>query len=704
MGEKDIHKNIRYAALVALAGWAILVMFKYYQEHQLGFRRLYRLLVDYQPPPLPTDPLKIMLAIKHLSLACLLALIGMLAGRRLLRMAGISNRELHPENKWGATQDLMLALGLGWGLLIYATLFLGGVGGLYAAVIGGLCLVVLLVCLRDVPALFGDIKALFEFDRSEKSSPLIRIGTAWMIVVLVFIAIMAVAPSITHDAMVYHLGVPRVYADAHRIVTIPFDLFSNTLLNMEMLYTSALLIDDFILANLLHYILGAATLIFFYGFVRCNLGSTTAILATLIFFFNPSFLNEMPLAYGDLGMTFYFLLATACFWNWRVKGDRRWFFMLCIFAGVFAGMKYTSIYGLVALSAMVAMAGRSSGDRKMRTAVINLALFGGIVTLFVSPYLVKNYLITGNPVYPVMYNMFGGRWLVDAQVERMLSYVHSHGMGHDWRNMLALPWNITVMGNPGFENFDTTITPLWLIFVPAFVFIRPKPPLLRWAALACAVCFLSWAASTHITRYMMPIFPLLSLLCAHTIIDVGEKAASLPARLSSMVKGGILLACGIVWFSFSFFYPPLVPAKFGPVVWGEQTRDEFLTEAVRNYSVFKYINEELPADAHLILFWDNRRFFCDRSKIGDSVLEAPRMIELVHEAGSPDAFRRMLEEMGITHVYFNHLFYSWFPPHTISEEDARRFQNDFKNFKAFLEKHCEPLFTGDWATVYVLRE
>jgi hypothetical protein len=301
-----------------------------------------------------------------------------------------------------------------------------------------------------------------------------------------------------------------------------------------------------------------------------------------------------------------------------------------------------------------------------------------------------------------MYNIFDGRWLAPRQVERMLAYVNTHGMGHDWRSLLALPWNITVHGNPGYASFDMVITPLWLILVPAFVFIKDKPPMLKWGALACAVYFLSWAASTHITRYLMPIFPLLSLLCAHIVVSLTKRGGECSRPLSRACAAALGLLCALVWFSFAYSYPLRVPNEFGPVVWGAQTEDEFQTKRIPNYLVFTYINENLPSDARLAFFWDNRGFFCERKQIGDSVFEAPSMMELVHEAGSAEVFHEQLRAIGVTHILFNRFFMARFPVHTVSAEDNARFTKDFLVFQDFLSRYCVPLFTSDAATLYEL--
>jgi hypothetical protein len=586
---------------------------------------------------------------------------------------------------------------------MYLTLALGIIGALYPLTMWSLVIILAIPAgWRELRGLSSDIRALLAPSDACRNR-LVTAGMAVVGIMLALLLVMALAPSITHDAMVYHLNVPRVYAHAHRIVPIPYDLFSNTVLNLEMLYTVALLLDDFMLANLLHFTFGLATLAFIYWFARGNFGTTTAALTTFIFFFNPSVIGEMPISYGDIAMTFYFLLALYCLWKWKQVESGRRFVLACMCAGIFAGMKYTAFYGLISLAITITAAEYLS-SRSAASVVKKLALFGAIVAAFVSPYLVKNYLITGNPVYPVMYNVFGGRWLMPAQMERMLAYVDSHGMGHGWRNMLLLPWNITIFGDTGFENFDTIITPLWLVFLPALAFVRSKPPLVRWTALVCIVYFLTWSASTHITRYMMPIFPLASLITAHVILELKQAAQRLSPRAANIYRTGVILVCGLVWFSFIYFYPPRVLTEFGGSVWGGQTRDEFLARKVINYSAFRYINEELPPDAHVMFFWDNRGFFCERNRTGDSVIEAPTMIELVHKSGSPEAFHALLRDMGITHVFFNEAFFGRFPPHTVSAEDAARFRNDFEIFNRFLKEYCVPLFTATGATVYEIRK
>lgn len=695
--------KLKFFTSCALIVWMGIVLLRFFQEHPLSFETVWKLILDFKVP-VPSDFLKILLILKHVLLACLLTCVGIITGRRILRMVGVWPPNQQQAETWNIVLNVLLSLGLGWGILIYAVFVLGVVGGLYTIAIWGLFALLLVICHREIPPLWADIRAMISPNVSEKSSLIEKTASAFIAAMLLLLAIAALSPNIAHDSMVYHLNVPRVYVGEHGIVPIPYNLFSNTTLNIEMLYTAALLIDDFVLANLIHYIFGASALMFLYAFARRYFDRATALLAALIFFLNPPTLGEAPIAYVDLSMGFYFLLCVYCFWQWRTSSDTRWFMLLAVFAGIFAGIKYTSLHGLVSICVAVVAVEFFSSEAKLGRVAVRLALLGGVVSLFVAPYLIKNAVITGNPVYPLMYNIFDGRWLTPIQVERMLAYVDNHGMGHSALNLIMLPWNVTVYGKTGYANFDATITPVWLMIIPLFFFLKQKPALLRWLAFICVVYFVSWAASTHITRYLTPIYPLLSLICAYTAVTARRNLRNYSPMIGNVFATVLVLVFGVLWFSFAYKYPLRIPGEFGPVLWGEQTTDEFLARRVPGYQAFKFINEHLPPDARLAFMWDNRGFFCERPQIGDSVFEAPSMIELVHEAGAPDVFRETLRQMGVTHILYNTPFHDKFNIYTISKEDKARVAADGEILREFVVRYCMPLYWIDDVAVYSLRE
>lgn len=698
MNEREARANkLLYVGLGALALWTVFVIVLFFRSYPLNPAHAVNLIRNLAPPPFPSEFFKIVLAIKRLFLIALLTTAGVVTGRRLLRALGALPQGERGSARWDIMQELALALGLGWGLLIYANFLLGALGGLYPTAAWGLIALAVLLCLFEFPLLIQDLKHLFRPQEPGERSLAFWGGGAALLTVALLLVVAALSPRIPHDAMVYHLNIPRIYADAHGFIAIPYHIFSNMFLNMEMLYMTPLLMGDYVIGNLTHLVLGVASALFLYGFARGILGPAVAMLATLMFVLTPTALDLAPVCMVDLGMTFYFLLAVGCFWKWKSEGSRAWFILLGVFAGVFAGIKYTSITGLIAVSGVIAVAGMSSPGRRINRTAESLMLFVVIVSAFLAPYFVKNYLIADNPVYPLFSDLLGGRWLVPGQEEKLAAvHLNEYGMGRSLWNLLALPWNVTMRGG----YFREILTPLWLIFLPGFVLLRPKPSLLKWIILLCAIYFAAWAFSAQNARFLLPIFPFLSLLAAWTIVELARRSflASRGAGITYTVF--MAAALGLVWLCIAVSYLLPIPSEYGPVVWGKESREDYLSRTVFDYAALTYMNENLPKNAKLMFVFENRAFFCDRPYIGDIFFKAPNMLELFHNAGSGEAFKRELAEMEITHILYNERFHKSYPPP--NKKDRVRQEALLELFREFLDRHCAPLFADGGATIYAI--
>lgn len=685
------------AAVVILCAWVGFVIVRFFREFPYGLQDVWWSIRNFRVP-LFGDLYKLIAAFKHLFILSLLLAIGLLAGRRVLRLLGVMQRD-RSEDKWTFIQNALLALGLGWGALMYLVLLLSSLRILYPGAVWGLLVVLFVICLPELRSLFAELKMMFSRARPGQSGKAVRVMQGVGVVALLLLAIVALSPDIPHDAMVYHLNIPRLYVKAHGIVPLPYNVFSNMFLNTEMLYSLALSIDDYQLANLIHYAFGVATVLFLYASAVRICGNPTAVVAALMFLLSPIVLLEMPVAWVDVAMVFYFLLALECLLRWRLRDDGRYFVLLGIFGGIFAGIKYMSFPGIVSLCALIAATQLVSQEKRLGRTVRSLALFTAIVTAFVSPYLMKNYLITGNPVYPVAYSLFGGRWLTADLAERIrVAHLSAHLTRPGWWRSLGLPWEIT-MHPPRFGNL---LTPLWLMLLPFAAFIRPRTPVMKGTAVVCAVYFLVWACLVPDARFLMPIFPLLSLLCAWAVVGL-PRNASLARPLAQWVRAGLLAVCGLIWGVFVCLYVLPIPSMFGPVVWGAESREEFLSREVPNFAAFQFINESLPADARLLFIFENRGFFCDRPYIGDTFYQASGMLTIVRECGSAAAFRERLREMGITHILLNWTFRREYPAPKISERSDARLMADLDILDEFMRRYCVRLFSSDGAVVYAVQ-
>lgn len=91
---------------------------------------------------------------------------------------------------------------------------------------------------------------------------------------------------------------------------------------------------------------------------------------------------------------------------------RAWLILAGAFCGVVAGTNMNGIFGLISIAGVIGaslVAGRAwRGFRDLLAVIRVMAVLAIVTFLLVLPWLVKNYLDTGNPVYPLLYEVFGG--------------------------------------------------------------------------------------------------------------------------------------------------------------------------------------------------------------------------------------------------------------------------------------------------------
>ena len=106
----------RYAYPGILLLWCALVLIRFFQAHPLDLAHMWRLLGNFSVPTPSSDLTKLAAAARYIALACLLALVGILSGRFLLKLIGLGGKDYRSGGRWETVQNLLLALGLGWGL------------------------------------------------------------------------------------------------------------------------------------------------------------------------------------------------------------------------------------------------------------------------------------------------------------------------------------------------------------------------------------------------------------------------------------------------------------------------------------------------------------------------------------------------------------------------------------------------------------
>lgn len=559
------------------------------------------------------------------ALAVCLSLPGCLLERHWLRA--------DPDLRWPAR------LSLGFGFWIVALFLLALTGGLRRPVLLAVAIatsaVALAACWRRPGAL-----------RWPRPSLDAILACAGLAAVLAPLYLLATTPTVSWDANTYHLTVPKLFLAAGGFREIPFNVYSYWPLNVQLLYALAMALQDYVLAKLLHFGFGVLTLLTVVLGCRAFHRGASGALAAAFLLANGVVIFELRIAYVDLAHAFFLL--TGFLFMLRALEDQRHMLLLSgICCGLAAGVKVSAVVGSAAVGALYL-------PRLVREARHGTAPLWSFASRFVAPviglwlpWLLRSAWLTGNPVYPFFYGALGGPDWSPELGERFSVWQNSIGMGREPLDYLLLPVRVILSGGPGYPRFDGQLGVFWIAVLPLALWAATQVRLARQCLSVAGLYFVFWALSSQQIRFLIPILPILAIAGGVAIVEILDRLER-PAwqRLGLAVVFGATLISAIPGQS------RVLAAGYKTLAIYWQAPGDFLASAA--HPVFRFIDEQLPRDARVLVLNTNQVFFCQREVLADSFFEASQIANWTSAAKSPAELRRLLEQRGVTHVLLEH--------------------------------------------------
>ena len=637
-----------------------------------------------------------------LALASLIWLSGWGLGRLALRGVGLFPKlETFERNLWGCA--------VGIGLWSIVTLFLGLAGILNpwvfrVAVVAAIAAEAVLTIRGRKPAAAGE--SIFErrFFTGSLLPPVIGLAVAPFLAAMLLGAML---PPTDFDVREYHLEGPKEYFLAGRIHFLPQNVYTSFPFCTEMLHLLGMALrGDWYRGALVGQtvLMGFAPLtaagLFFAA--RRWFSERVAWLALLVWLTAPWTYRISTIAYTEGGLAAFLLLALVAAIRagetWRTDPGHSggWFLLAGFLAGNGPACKYPGalsvaipMFLLVAWTTLIStrlVRDPQAPSPSVRHAMWAILLFlaGGGVAF--GPWLLKNLLETGNPFYPLMYSVFGGRdW--DAAMHAKWQAGHPLPLGtfggvagfvrdQGLRFLDAFLWN----------DWQTPLAlaglPLAIALFAAARHRKTLPEEAGWSSQSRLVLglllletlwlFETWCLLSHrIDRFWVPMLPILCWLAAIVLDAVmghprGRRDVPWLARTVTVLA----LLGGVTFYHLGFVASGLC----GNNAW--LLDEKRAQKQFRNASVAILEDSSLPGPNGKILFVGEAEVFearfpylyntvFDRS-IFEKWFSAGRE-EAAPAAGSEgagpapaqfllkpvDEIRRTLAEQGVTHLAVN---------------------------------------------------
>lgn len=310
------------------------------------------------------------------------------------------NKNLTPKEK------IPFCFGLGFALVGFAVFGLGKLNILYPGVLIGFSLTYLIIkFLANIKKTTDFLAFINKIDIKKKIGQIKKFSIVEKLFIGVIIAAfaldlsVAITPETGFDSLWYHLEMGKTYLAEHSIVFFP----GNSMLSpatvmprlIDLIYTYAMSfkVSD-LPPKLIHFTFLILTTILSYKFIiKTTDNRSTALFSVLFLLLIQPIQNLSGTAYIDLATLFYATATFYLFYFYYEKDKENLFVISAIFCGICLSIK---LWNLALLPIyMIAVLIKTKKFSKMLK-------FFAISILFVLPFLIEAYILTGNPIFPVL--------------------------------------------------------------------------------------------------------------------------------------------------------------------------------------------------------------------------------------------------------------------------------------------------------------
>ncbi len=555
----------------------------------------------------------------------------------------------------------------------------------------------------------------------------IMLLTGLLIALFFAVLILSYVPPVSRDALTHHLAVPKLYLKHGGIYEIPDLKCSYYPMNLDLLYFIPLSFGNDIIPKFIHFTFALLTAWLIFIYLKKRLDTSCALAGVILFLSLPVIIKLSITVYVDLGLYYFSTASLIYLFKWIEKEFKiKYLIISAIWCGLALGTKYNGLIILFLLTLFVPIIYLRFVQNKTKQqgrAVGYGAVFMIISLLVFSPWMIKNYIWTNNPIYPLYDSLFNPEKVVSISIKASDTddsldstkntsdvvkkpkgrwghfAVRKIVYGEKWWETALIPVRIFFQGkddNP--KYFDGRLNPILFIF-PFFAFIRIKKndhvlSTEKKILAIFSVLFLLFAffQTDMRTRWIGPIIPplvILSVLGLHEIIAVINDRYP---ETSRKILTGCVLSFVVFLLSLNVLYIIDLFKVVEPMSYisGRVGRDDYIERYRPEYPVIKYANENIPGNAKVqCMFLGNRSYYSDREVVFNYNLAS----KAVMQENSSQKILDYLKKKKITHLLIRYDLFNKRLQGS-SNEGAREVIRDFfkKRVKLLYSKNGHGLY------------
>lgn len=592
-----------------------------------------------------------------LLVATLLAL-AYCTGRSIVRKLGISFAN--------AAEEICFSTMAGTGALGLAILGFAFLGLLKPMPIIGLLLLLALLSCREATRLhqmvFTGLKKLVQTGNG-------RAGVLLFCTLAAILLLRAAVPPHVPDEVIYHLTATKRFVEEGRIMPIYDISIGNMPFLIQMIYAICLLAKADIAARLFSLAMAMVTALGLYAFCSRFLSPRAGIIAVFAFFGAGMVVEVAVSTRIDVTLAGMLFFATYGMMVNLATGKKEWLYLSAILSGFALGIKLTA--GLwIALLGIMYLTESLLRKKALLAQIIKQGLAFALITAALSsPWLIKNLIWFHNPVYPFItgevaeHEKNGPHFFTLADESKLNTHFEQarreipeavKEMEHELASLASMRperhpfrfWEYFSRENDYNFMGEFFHSPNYLFFLAPLSLALVRNRWAKWLAFLSTGFFIGTASSTWIGRFLLPLYPPMTILSAVVLADLSNRLRSFSPIGAQFLPGwAAAIPLGIV---ISFSVVQMNKSQNIGFILGTVSRHQFLA----SWPVYTMVNSLPQTSYALILGAEMSYYFRPRHIADQGWFSTPWRRLLVHN-NSLEQVHMDLKRQGITHIFFN---------------------------------------------------
>ncbi len=469
----------------------------------------------------------------------------------------------------------------------------------------------------------------------------------------------------------------------------------------------ALYLGSDIVPKFIHFFFALMTAVLIFKYLKKRMNTNWGLWGALLFLSIPIIIKLSITVYVDLGLIFFSTAALLGILKWIERDFKfKYLFLAGGCCGLAMGTKYNGLIVFFLLTLFVPFI-YSNIKSKAPDAQIKAIGFGLVFALTAmgvfSPWMVRNYIWTKNPIYPLYGNYFNVQMdpecIIALKNQEFIQFTEGEMTfgrfayrkfvyGEKWWEMASLPIRIFFQGKDNdFQFFDGKLS-IMLLVLPLFSFVSIAGSINSYkyekkVLASFSVLFILFAIFGSVVRirYLAPVVPCLVILSVYGLKNI--RFLLWHTRFKSIKKEitcgfwALLLIC-FVWFHGGYILEQFKYINPFSYLSGNVSRDAYISSYRYEYPAFQYINEHLSPNAKILFFYVGKRgYYCDREYFPDEGGNMKLLYGLINSVSYPWEIRDEFHKIGITHLMINNSFFKERIFLDINDENKKNLFLDF---------------------------